>query len=163
MDIKTYIEEGRAVLGIEFGSTRIKGVLIGEDHEPLAQGAHAWENRLEDGIWTYTLDDIHKGLQDCYRDLAADVKEKYGVTLTKLSAIGVSAMMHGYLPFDKDGNLISRFRTWRNSNAAPAAAALSDIFQFNIPDRWSSAQLYQSVLDDEDHVKDIAFLTTLAG
>ena len=163
MDYRKYIEEGKAILGLEMGSTRIKAVLIGPDLEPIASGAHAWENRLEEGIWTYSLQDIHEGVQDCYRDLAADVKKKYDTELTNLAAIGISAMMHGYLPFNKDGKLLSRFRTWRNTNAAKAAAELSELFQFNIPDRWSGAQLYQSILDKEEHVKDIDYLTTLAG
>ena len=163
MDTKRLIEEGKAVLGLELGSTRIKAVLIDTAHTPIASGSHSWENRLEEGIWTYSLKDIHDGVQDCYRKLAEDVAQKYGVRLTKLAALGISAMMHGYLPFDKNGNLLSRFRTWRNTNAAPAAAKLSQLFQFNIPDRWSGAQLYQSILDGEEHVKDIAYLTTLSG
>ena len=163
MDVKHYIAEGKAVLGMELGSTRIKAVLIGEDHAPVAAGSYAWENRLEEGIWTYSLNDIHEGVQACYRNLAEDVKQQYGVELAGFSAIGISAMMHGYLPFDEDGKLLSRFRTWRNRNAAEAAAELSELFQFNIPDRWSVAQLYQSMLDGEEHVKNISFLTTLAG
>ena len=163
MDTKRLIEEGKAVLGLELGSTRIKAVLIDTAHTPIASGSHSWENRLEEGIWTYSLKDIHDGVQDCYRKLAEDVAQKYGVRLTKLAALGISAMMHGYLPFDKNGNLLSRFRTWRNTNAAPAAAKLSQLFQFNIPDRWSGAQLYQSILDGEEHVKDIDYLTTLSG
>ena len=163
MNTKKFIEEGKAVLGIELGSTRIKAVLIDQNHQPVASGNHSWENRLEDGIWTYSLQDIHEGIQDCYRKLAEDVQQKYGVVLTSLSAIGISAMMHGYLPFDGNGKLLSRFRTWRNTNAAPAAARLSELFQFNIPDRWSGAQLFQSILDKEEHVKDIAYITTLSG
>ena len=163
MDMKKYIEEGKAILGMELGSTRIKAVLIDEEHRPIASGSYSWENRLEDGIWTYSLQDVHEGVQDCYRKLAEDVKKKYGIPLKKLAAMGVSAMMHGYLPFDREGNLLSRFRTWRNTNGAPAAAKLSELFQFNIPDRWSGAQLYQSILDGEEHVKDIDFITTLSG
>lgn len=157
------IENGRAVLGIEFGSTRIKAVLIDENHNPIASGDHEWENRLENGIWTYTLDDIWTGLKDSYRKMAADVREKYGITLTKLGAIGFSGMMHGYMAFDKKGNLMVPFRTWRNGNTGPAAEYLSELFQYNIPERWSIAHLYQAILNNEEHVKDIDYITTLAG
>lgn len=163
MDYKKYIEEGKGIIGLELGSTRIKAVLINDAHEPIAVGGHSWENQLKNGIWTYSMEDIHHGLQACYADLADDVRKKYGIALKKVTAIGISAMMHGYLPFDKDGNLLSMFRTWRNMNASEAAARLSDLFQFNIPDRWSLAQLYQSILDKEEHVKNITFLTTLSG
>lgn len=156
--IKNYIEAGKAVMGLEFGSTRIKAVLIGEDHAPIASGDHEWENRLDNGIWTYTLDDIWTGLQDCYSKMAADVKSKYDVTLTKLGAIGFSAMMHGYLAFDKDDNLLVPFRTWRNSTTGEAAEALMKLFNYNIPQRWSIAHLYQAILNGEEHVKDLAFL-----
>ena len=162
-NVKEMIENGRAVLGIELGSTRIKAVLIDEDHNPIAVGDHEWENRLDDGIWTYTLDDIWEGLKDSYQNLAANVKEKYGVTLTKVGAMGFSAMMHGYMAFDKEGNLLVPFRTWRNSTTGPAAEALTELFQYNIPQRWSIAQLYQAILNDEEHVKDVAYITTLAG
>ena len=162
-NVKEMIENGRAVLGIELGSTRIKAVLIDEDHNPIAVGDHEWENRLDDGIWTYTLDDIWEGLKDSYQNLAANVKEKYGVTLTKVGAMGFSAMMHGYMAFDKEGNLLVPFRTWRNSTTGPAAEALTELFQYNIPQRWSIAHLYQAILSGEEHVKDIAFFTTLAG
>lgn len=157
------IENGRAVLGIEFGSTRIKAVLIDENHNPIASGDHEWENRLENGIWTYTLDDIWTGLKDSYRKMAADVREKYGITLTKLGAIGFSGMMHGYMAFDKKGNLMVPFRTWRNGNTGPAAEYLSELFQYNIPERWSIAHLYQAILNNKEHVKDIDYITTLAG
>ena len=157
------IENGRAVLGIEFGSTRIKAVLIDENHNPIASGDHEWENRLENGIWTYTLDDIWTGLKDSYRKMAADVREKYGITLTKLGAIGFSGKMHGYMAFDKKGNLMVPFRTWRNGNTGPAAEYLSELFQYNIPERWSIAHLYQAILNNEEHVKDIDYITTLAG
>ena len=160
---KEIIESGKAVLGLEFGSTRIKAVLIGEDRKPIAGGAHDWENRYENGIWTYTMEDIHEGLQDCYADLLRDVKEKYNTTITKLSAIGISAMMHGYLPFDQDGNLLTGFRTWRNTITKEAAEALTKEFSFNIPQRWSIAHLYQSILNGEEHVGRVAFFTTLAG
>ena len=162
-NVKEMIENGRAVLGIELGSTRIKAVLIDEDHNPIAVGDHEWENRLDDGIWTYTLDDIWEGLKDSYQNLAANVKEKYGETLTKVGAMGFSAMMHGYMAFDKEGNLLVPFRTWRNSTTGPAAEALTELFQYNIPQRWSIAHLYQAILNDEEHVKDVAYITTLAG
>lgn len=162
-DIKKTIGDGKAILGIEFGSTRIKAVLIGEDNAPIAQGSHDWENRLEDGIWTYSLDDIWSGLQDSYSNMAKDVKEKYGVEVKKLAAIGFSAMMHGYLAFDKDDNLLVPFRTWRNTITEEASEKLSFIFDFHIPQRWSIAHLYQAILNGEEHVKDIAFQTTLAG
>ena len=162
-NIKETIESGKAVLGIEFGSTRIKAVLIDESHNPIASGDHEWENRLENGIWTYTLDDIWSGLRDSYNKLAEDVRTKYGVTLTKIGAIGFSAMMHGYMAFDKNGELLVPFRTWRNGTTGPAAEALTELFQYNIPLRWSIAHLYQAILNDEEHVKDVAFFTTLAG
>lgn len=157
------IESGRAVLGIEFGSTRIKAVLIDEEHRPIASGAHDWENQLADGIWTYSLDMIWTGLRECYTKLAADVKMQYGVTLTKLSAIGFSGMMHGYMPFDASGELLVPFRTWRNTITGEAAAALTKEFSFNIPQRWSIAHLYQAILNGEEHVEKIAYFTTLAG
>ncbi len=150
-------------LGIEFGSTRIKAVLIDENHLPVASGDFEWENRLVDGIWTYPMDLIHTGLQTCFARLKKDVKDRYGLDLTTAGAIGVSAMMHGYLPFDRDGRQLAEFRTWRNTMTGPAAEKLSALFGFNIPQRWSIAHLYQAILNGEDHVKDIAFLTTLAG
>ena len=163
MKRKDEIVSGKTFLGIDFGSTRIKAVLTDADHTPIASGSHEWENRLDHGIWTYTMDDIWGGLQDCYRDLKKDVKEQYGVTLTKISAIGFSAMMHGYLAFDKAGELLVPFRTWRNTITEEAAAALTKEFSYNIPQRWSIAHLYQAMLNKEEHVKDIAFFTTLAG
>lgn len=162
-NVKEVIESGRAVLGIELGSTRIKAVLVGEDHAPIASGDHEWENRLENGNWTYSLDDIWSGLRDSYKNLAADVKARYGVTLKKIGSIGFSAMMHGYMAFDKDGELLVPFRTWRNSTTGPAAEKLTELFQYNIPLRWSIAHLYQAVLNGEDHVKDVAYFTTLSG
>ena len=163
-DLKNIISEGKAILGIEFGSTRIKAVLINpEDFKPIAQGAHEWENRLENGFWTYHLDDIWTGLQDCYQDLLKDVKNQYGVAITKLASIGFSAMMHGYMAFDKDGNQLAQFRTWRNANTTEAAAKLTDLFQFNIPERWSISHLYQCILNKEDHISKVDFFTTLAG
>lgn len=160
---KATIESGKAVLGIEFGSTRIKAVLIDENNNPIAQGSHEWENQLVNGLWTYSLEAIWFGVQDCYRDLRANVQAQYGVELTELAAIGVSAMMHGYMPFDKDGEMLAPFRTWRNTNTGEAAAILSKLFNYNIPLRWSISHLYQAILNEEEHVKDVAFLTTLAG
>ena len=157
------ITEGQTFLGIELGSTRIKAVLIGPDHLPIAYGSHSWENRLDNGVWTYHLDDVWAGIQDCYKCLAADVLEKFAIKLTKIGAIGISAMMHGYLVFDEQGKLLTPFRTWRNTMTEQAADDLSKLFGFNIPQRWSIAHLYQAVLNDEKHVKDIAFQTTLAG
>lgn len=162
-DAKQIIESGKAVLGIEFGSTRIKAVLIGPDHTPIASGAHDWENRLDNGVWTYTLDDIWGGLQDCYGKMAEDVKKQYGIPVTKLAAIGFSAMMHGYMAFNGKDELLVPFRTWRNTITGEAAAELTEVFGFNIPQRWSIAHLYQAILNDEEHVKDLAFFTTLAG
>ena len=162
-DVKNTIVNGRAVLGIEFGSTRIKAVLIDENNTPIASGAHDWENRLENGIWTYSLEDIWTGLQDCYRKMTEDVQAQYGVKVEKLGAIGFSAMMHGYLAFNKDGELLVPFRTWRNTITQEASEALTEAFQFHIPQRWSIAHLYQAILNGEDHVKDVDFFTTLDG
>jgi sugar (pentulose or hexulose) kinase len=163
MDIKQAIIENKTSLGIELGSTRIKAVLIGENYEPVAQGSHDWENRLEDGVWTYHLDDVWNGLQDCFKNLALDVKNRYGLTLSSVGSIGVSAMMHGYLVFDKNGDQLVPFRTWRNTITEKAAALLTEIFKFNIPQRWSIAHLYQSFSNGEHHVININFMTTLAG
>ena len=163
MDIRQTILEGKTTLGIEFGSTRIKAVLTGEDNAPIASGSHEWENRYENNIWTYSQEDIWTGLQDCYADMAKDVQEKYGVTLTTVGALGFSAMMHGYLPFDKNGEMLVPFRTWRNTITEEASVKLTEAFHFNIPQRWSIAHLYQAILNGEEHVKDIAYLTTLAG
>ena len=153
----------KTALGIELGSTRIKAVLIDEKHIPVALGDYEWENQLVGGIWTYPMEIVHTGIQSCFANLKADVKEKYGVELTTVGAIGVSAMMHGYLPFDRDGKQLAEFRTWRNTITGPAAEELTALFGFNIPQRWSIAHLYQAILNGEEHVKDIAFLTTLAG
>lgn len=163
MDAKETIRSGKAVLGIELGSTRIKAVLIDEENRPIAQGSHEWENQLVDNLWTYSIDAIWFGVEDCYRDLRSQVKEKYDVEIENLAAIGVSAMMHGYMPFDKEGKILVPFRTWRNTNTGEAAAALSDLFNFNIPLRWSISHLYQAILNKEEHVDKIDFLTTLAG
>ena len=163
MDNKDAIVNGRTALGIEFGSTRIKAVLTGEGHEPIAQGSHSWENRLENGIWTYSLDDIWDGLHKCVADLSADVEKKYGVKLTTVGAMGVSAMMHGYMAFDKDGKLLVPFRTWRNTITGEASDILTKELSFHIPQRWSIAHLYQAILNGEEHVGSINYLTTLAG
>lgn len=157
MDLK------KTVLGIELGSTRIKAVLVDERHLPIASGDFEWENQLINGVWTYSLEAIHTGLQSCFANLKADVKKKFGLELTTVGAIGVSAMMHGYLPFDKDGKQLAEFRTWRNTITGEAAEELTAQFGFNIPQRWSIAHLYQTILNNEAHVKDIAHLTTLAG
>lgn len=163
MELNSFIASGKAVLGIELGSTRIKAVLIGKDHAPIASGDHTWENQLVNGVWTYSLKDVWAGVQDAFSNLKKDVFEKYGVKLTKLSAIGISAMMHGYLAFDKDGNQLAEFRTWRNTMTGEAAKELTELFNFNVPQRWSIAHLYQVMLNKEAHAKDISFLTTLAG
>ena len=160
---KNSILNKKTALGIEFGSTRIKAVLVDENHIPIASGDHEWENRLEDGIWTYSLEDIWSGLQDSYSNLVKDVKEKYDVELTEVGAIGFSAMMHGYMAFNEAGDLLVPFRTWRNSMTGQAAKELIELFQYNIPERWSIAHLYQAILNEETHVKEITFFTTLAG
>ena len=163
MDARRTIETGHAVLGIEFGSTRIKAVLVDEDFVPIAQGSFEWENSLVDGLWTYSKEEIWFGLQKCYADLRADVLKRYEVEIETLAGIGISAMMHGYLPFDKEGSLLVPFRTWRNTNTAQAAAALSKLFVYNIPLRWSISHLYQAILNKEEHVPEIGYITTLAG
>ena len=163
MEAKQTIESGKAVLGIEFGSTRIKAVLIDEQSAPIASGSHEWENQLVDNIWTYSEEAIWEGLQHSYREMAEDVKRKYGVVVKNLAAIGFSAMMHGYMAFDAAGNLLVPFRTWRNAITAEASEKLTELFQYNIPQRWSIAHLYQAMLNGEEHVKDISFQTTLAG
>lgn len=162
-EIKKTIDSGRAVLGIELGSTRIKAVLIDENRVPIASGSHEWENRYVDHIWTYDLNDVWDGLRKCCRALAEDVETKYGTKLRKPAAMGVSAMMHGYLPFDGNGELLVPFRTWRNTITGEASARLTELFSYHIPQRWSIAHLYQAILNGEEHVKDIRFFTTLAG
>ncbi len=157
------IESGNGVLGIEFGSTRIKAVLINSEKEPVASGAFDWENSLVDGIWTYSLEEISNGLQTSFKNLKADIKEKYGVSLTSLKAMGISAMMHGYLAFDKNDKLLVPFRTWRNTITGEASSKLTDLFGYPVPERWSISHLYQAILNNESHVKDVAFFTTLAG
>ena len=163
LDAKTTIATGKAILGIELGSTRIKAVLIDEDNNTIASGSHEWENQLVNGIWTYSLDAIWTGLQDSYRDLAADVKKKYDVEVETLAAIGFSAMMHGYMPFNKEGELLVPFRTWRNTITGQASEELSKLFNYHIPQRWSIAHLYQAILNGEEHVPDVDFITTLEG
>ena len=163
MNAKETIQTGRAILGIEFGSTRIKAVLVDEANVPIAQGSHEWENQLVNGLWTYTNESIWFGLQSCYADLRANVLKQYEVEIEHLAAIGISAMMHGYMAFDKNNDIQVPFRTWRNTNTGAAAAELSSLFKFNIPLRWSISHLYQCILDKEPHVGNITFLTTLAG
>lgn len=162
-NIKDAIVAGKTALGIEFGSTRIKAVLVGADNAPIASGDHGWENRLENGIWTYTLEDIWTGLQDAYKNMAADAKAKYGVDIETIGALGFSAMMHGYMPFNKEGELLVPFRTWRNSITEQASTELTKLFNFHIPQRWSIAHLYQAILNNESHISDIDFITTLEG
>ena len=163
MTAKETIQQGKAILGIEFGSTRIKAVLIDQENKPIAQGSHEWENQLVDGLWTYSVEAIWYGLQDCYANLRKEVLDKYDCEIEILAAIGFSAMMHGYMAFNKNQNILVPFRTWRNTNTAKAAAELSELFVYNIPLRWSISHLYQCILDNEEHVTDIDFITTLAG
>ena len=157
------IDLKKTALGIELGSTRIKAVLIDENHVPVASGDYEWENQLVDGVWTYSMPAVHTGIQTCFANLKDEVKACTGLELTTVGAIGVSAMMHGYLPFDKDGRKLAEFRTWRNTITGEAAAKLTELFNFNIPQRWSIAHLYQAILNEEAHVREIAYLTTLAG
>lgn len=162
-DVRKVIAEGKTILGIELGSTRIKGVLLDDKNQMLASGGHTWENRLEDGVWTYHLEDVWTGLQACFADLKKNVKDTYDVELETIGAMGISAMMHGYLVFDEDDKLLAPFRTWRNTMTEPATIELMELLNHQIPQRWSVAHLYQSILDDLDHVKDIRFMTTLSG
>lgn len=161
--VQEKIKQGKTYLGIEFGSTRIKAVLIDDTFAPIAAGSREWENRYENGVWTYSLDDIIGGLQSCYASLAENVKERYGVAPETYGAMGISGMMHGYMAFDKEDKLLVPFRTWRNTITEQAAAELSEAFKFNIPQRWSVAHLYQAVLNNEEHVPKIAHINTLAG
>ena len=154
--ITAEIESGKAIVGIEFGSTRIKAVLIDSTNAPAAQGSHTWENSLVDGIWTYSEAEIISGLQAAYADLKRDVQEKYGVTLKKICALGISAMMHGYLAFGKDDKLLVPFRTWRNTITGQASGELSALFDYPIPERWSISHLYQAILNKEEHVANVA-------
>lgn len=161
--IRQEIIEGKTAIGIELGSSRIKAVLIGTDNFPIASGSFDWENSQINGIWTYDLDDVWKGLQASYGEMAKRVETDYGVNLEKTGAIGISAMMHGYIPFDKEDNLLVPFRTWRNNITGPASEALTKLFDYPIPQRWSVAHLYQAILNGESHVSEIAYMTTLAG
>ncbi len=160
---KENILAGQTSLGVEFGSTRIKAVLIGADHTPIASGSYDWENQLVDNIWTYALDEVWAGLQAAYKSLVEDVEQRYGLTLDRVGSIGFSAMMHGYMPFDKEGKLLVPFRTWRNNMTAAATDVLTPLFGQHIPQRWSIAHLYQAILKGEEHVAEIDFITTLAG
>ena len=160
---KNAILSGKTALGIEFGSTRIKAVLVDEDNSVIAIGTHDWENQLVDNIWTYSLDAIWKGLQDCYADMAQNVEKEYGVAIETIGAIGFSAMMHGYMAFNAQSELLVPFRTWRNTITQAASEKLTEVFNFHIPQRWSIAHLYQAILNGEEHVKDVTFFTTLAG
>ncbi len=162
-DISALIERGEACLGFELGSTRIKGTLIGPDYRPLASGSYGWENKFENGVWTYDLQDVWTGVAACYSDLASDVKKLYGVQLNTFAAGGFSAMMHGYIALDAEGKLLVPFRTWRNNITEEATIELTKLFNYPIPQRWSIAHLYQSILNGEDHVRQVAYITTLAG
>lgn len=161
--MKQAIAMGETSLGIEFGSTRIKAVLINKQFETMASGSYEWENRLENGFWTYNLESVIIGLQTAYRELKDEVEQKFGITIRSIGSIGISAMMHGYMAFDEKGELLVPFRTWRNATTGQAAKELTERFQFNIPERWSIAHLYQAILNDEEHVPRIEYLTTLAG
>ncbi|MDY5160378.1 xylulokinase [Actinotignum urinale] len=162
-DYAQILSSGQACLGIEFGSTRIKASLVTPDGEAFASGVHSWENRLVDGHWSYSLDAIWEGIAGAYASLVNECQEKYGVVATTYSALGISAMMHGYMAFDKDANLLVPFRTWRDTTTGRAAEALTAAFNFNIPLRWSIAHYYQAMLDNEPHVPSVDFFTTLAG
>lgn len=163
MSARDLIINGKTALGIELGSTRIKGVLIDFAGNVLAVGIHDWENSFIDNIWTYSLEEIHTGVRDCYSCLRKEVERTYGVPLKNIGAIGISAMMHGYMALDKDGNQIAPFQTWRNTNTQDAADELTDLFQFNIPLRWSVAHLYQRILDQEEHVRNLDYVSTLSA
>lgn len=157
------IREGRTALGIELGSTRIKAVLVDEEHNPIASGSYDWENQYADGVWTYSIPDIWEGVRESYKNMAEEVKERYGETLTTIGAICFSAMMHGYMAFDKEGELLVPFRTWRNTMTEEASVKLTELFSFQIPQRWSIAHLYQAILNQEEHVPEIDYLVTLEG
>jgi sugar (pentulose or hexulose) kinase len=161
--VRGAIEQGRTFLGIELGSTRIKAVLIGEDYVPIASGGYGWENKLENGIWTYDLEDVWAGLRESFSSLSQAVKDAYGVSLRTCNAMGISGMMVGYLVFDQDDRQLIPFRTWRNTITSEASKALTELFRFNLPQRWSIAHLYQAMLNGESHVNDIALMTTLSG
>lgn len=161
--VKSDIQNGETALGIELGSTRIKAVLVDSSHAPIASGSYSWENKLENNFWTYSLEDIWKGLGASYRNMADEVMEQYGLTLKKIGAIGFSAMMHGYMAFDKEDRLLVPFRTWRNTTTGQAADELTELFQYNVPQRWSVAHLYQAILNEEEHVDQVHYFTTLSG
>ena len=161
--VKQFIENGNLTIGIEFGSTRIKAVAIDDKCQTLATGAFEWENTYQNGYWTYSMDDAWVGLQKSYSEMTKKIKDTYGTTVKKIKSLGISGMMHGYLPFDENEDLLVSFRTWRNNNAHEAAERLRDAFQVNIPERWSIAQLYQSALDEKKHVDKVRYMTTLAG
>ena len=163
LKIKNDIVNGKTALGIEFGSTRIKAVLISSNNSPAATGSHEWENRLENGIWTYSENDIITGMQDCYASLVKDIESKYGVVPTTYGSVGISAMMHGYMAFDKNDKLLTPFRTWRNTMTEQASDELTELFGFPVPQRWSIAHLYQCILGGEEHLAHLEHLTTLAG
>ncbi len=160
---KTLIANGEAILGIELGSTRIKAILIDAANQPIAQGSHDWSSTLVDGVWTYGLDEVEEGLRSCMASLQANVRDTYGIPVQRLKALGISAMMHGYLAFDKTDSLLVPFRTWRNTMTENAAQELSDLFDYPVPERWSISHLYQAILNNEEHVKHLGFLTTLSG
>ena len=162
-EVREMISAGKAVLGMELGSTRIKAVLIGEDKAPVASGSYDWENQYVDHIWTYDIDEVWRGVRGCYADLVKNVQEEYGVRLTSLASIGISAMMHGYLAFDENDELLVPFRTWRNTITGEASGKLSELFSYHIPQRWSIAHLYQAILNGEEHVDKVRFFTTLSG
>lgn len=161
--IKEKIEQGKTCLGIELGSTRIKACLIDDMFNIIASGSYEWENKFENGFWTYSLEEIHNGIKNCYASLAEDVMKKHSVSLTVIGAIGISGMMHGFMPFDKNNRLLTPFRTWRNTNTTAASSELTSLFDFNVPQRWSIAHLYQAILNSENYVSDISYITTLAG
>ncbi|MEI6131363.1 MAG: FGGY-family carbohydrate kinase [Bacillota bacterium] len=157
------LESGEAILGLELGSTRIKAVLIDEDFNQIASGSFDWENKFENNYWTYSVDDVWTGVQECYFQLTQNVKKEFDVEISKLKAIGISGMMHGYLPFNSSGKLLTPFRTWRNNTTSEASEDLTKAFDFSIPQRWCISHLYQAILNNEPHVSEIAYLTTLAG
>ena len=163
MEAKRLIVNGKTALGIELGSTRIKGVLIDFRGQVLAVGIYDWENSFVDNIWTYSLEEIHTGIRRCYSSLRENVERKYGISLQNIGAIGISAMMHGYMALDKDGKQIAPFQTWRNTNTQKAADELTELFDFNIPLRWTAAHLYQRILDREDHVEKLDYVATLSA
>lgn len=162
-DVRNAIINGQTVIGIELGSTRIKTVMIGPDNTPIATGSHDWENVYVNNVWTYSLEDVWKGVQDSYSKMVHNVKEKYGVAVQTVASIGFSGMMHGYMVFDKDEKLLTPFRTWRNNITGKASEALTKLFNYPIPQRWNIAHLYQAILNQEEHVSDISYMTTLAG